>query len=149
MVRRHGMCTSRGTASTSRFSTGGAGKGACMLPGVDLKFSAFIPEMWRAVVRGFVQHGPATFVYEGLRWGFQAGFNASNMHGHRSFKNYPTGLGDLGREGVAKATMKRLAAEKTIDLRCLGSNARRCGKTDVCQVGHFPIRGCGETSGAE
>lgn len=92
---------------------------ACMMPGVNLRFETFVPEMWRAVARGFVRHKHAAFIvftYEGLRWGFRAGFDSSKLFGHRWFKNYPTALKGAGRSAVIQATLKRVGLEKTPDL---------------------------------
>jgi hypothetical protein len=88
---------------------------ACTLPGVSIKYETFIPEMWKAVARGYVRHEHAEFVAEGLRWGFRAGVQVAKHTGHRWFSNYPTAL--AAREAVSRATMKRVQTGKTV---CLG-----------------------------
>ena len=39
--------------------------GACALPGVSVKYDSFMPVMWQAVARGFVDHDKAVFVGDG------------------------------------------------------------------------------------
>ena len=87
---------------------------ACSLPGVSIKYDTFIPAMWRAVSTGWVKPHHAEFVANGLRYGFHAGVEVSRLQGHRWFKNYPSALGS--RVEVTKATLKRVAAGKTIPL---------------------------------
>ena len=96
---------------------------ACALPGVALKYDNFIPVMWQAVARGFVKHEHACFVADGLRLGFTAGFDHSKMFGHRWFKNYPTATSDSAVPAVVDATLKRVAAGKTLDLGVWGGAA--------------------------
>lgn len=76
---------------------------ACAMPGVSLKFETFIPVMWRAVAQGYVRHEHATFIYEGLRYGFKAGFDSSKLVGHRWFKNYPSATAASGLDAVLTA----------------------------------------------
>ena len=92
-----------------------ASETACSLPGVSIKFDSFIPVMWRAVTRGFVEPHLAEFVQNGLRWGFDAGVQRSLLHGQRVFRNYPTALGEF-RERVSESIETRVAAGKTLDL---------------------------------
>ena len=79
---------------------------ACALPGVLIRYENFIPAMWRAVASGHVRHEHAAFVQQGLRWGFQAGFQASKMFGHRWFKNYPPAQTERGIRAIVKAISK-------------------------------------------
>ena len=88
---------------------------ACTLPGVSIKYETFVPEMWKAVAKGFVKHEHAVFVGEGLRWGFHAGVQVAKHTGHRWFSNYPSAV--AAREAVSRATMKRVQSGKTV---CLG-----------------------------
>ena len=53
--------------------------GACALPGVSVKYDTFIPCMWKAVARGFVPHEDAVFVGDGLRNGFTAGVDVTQL----------------------------------------------------------------------
>lgn len=91
-------------------------KGACALPGVSIKYDTFMPEMWRAVQRGFVSHDHAAFVAEGLRYGFRCGVDVSKMVGHRWFQNYPTTFPHAAHVQGYTAISKRVAAYKTLDL---------------------------------
>ena len=79
--------------------------GACALPGVSVKYDTFIPCMWKAVARGFVPHEDAVFVGDGLRNGFTAGVDVTQLTGHRWFTNYKSAL--EGRDAVMRAIMKR------------------------------------------
>ena len=56
---------------------------ACCLPGVSIKYETFVPEMWKAVARGFVRHEDALFVADGLRNGYLAGVQRELLQGHR------------------------------------------------------------------
>ena len=80
--------------------------GACALPGVSVKYDTFIPCMWKAVARGFVPHEDAVFVGDGLRNGFTAGVDVTQLTGHRWFTNYKSAL--EGRDAVMRAIMKRV-----------------------------------------
>jgi hypothetical protein len=92
------------------------GSNACALDGCTIKYDAFMPIMWRAVQRGFVEHDHAVFVAEGLRNGFTAGVQRHLLRGQRVFKNYKSAVEAMPQ--VTRATQKRLGAGKTI---CLGS----------------------------
>ena len=91
-------------------------EGACALPGVNIKFDRFIPEMWKAVRLGFVQAQHAEFVHLGLRWGFEVGLHPDRLRGHRFFKNYESSTADAARARVTEATEARVAAGKTLHL---------------------------------
>ena len=88
--------------------------GACALPGVSVKYDTFIPCMWKAVARGFVPHEDAVFVGDGLRNGFTAGVDVTQLTGHRWFTNYKSAL--EGRDAVTRAIMKRVESGKTLRL---------------------------------
>ena len=88
--------------------------GACALPGVSVKYDTFIPCMWKAVARGFVPHEDAVFVGDGLRNGFTAGVDVTQLTGHRWFTNYKSAL--EGRDAVMRAIMKRVESGKTLRL---------------------------------
>ena len=105
---------SSGLALVSSLAKTVAEVGACALPGVAIKYDSFIPCMWNAVAKGFVQHQDAVFVQSGLRHGFTAGIDVSQLHGHRWFSNYQSAL--EGRDAVTRATMKRVEAGKTLNL---------------------------------
>ena len=81
-------------------------QGACALPGVSVKYDTFIPAMWRAVATGHVKHENACFLADGLRYGFTAGVDESQMTGHRWFSNYKSAL--ERRDDVTRAIMKRV-----------------------------------------
>ena len=88
---------------------------ACALPGCTIKYDSFMTVMWRAVARGHVAHEHAVFVAQGLRWGFTAGVDRSQLHGQRVFKNYKTAVDAM--EQVGAATQERIDEGKSI---CLG-----------------------------
>ena len=52
-------------------------EGACCLPGSTLSLEVIAPMLWRAVARGFVDSSKATFVINGLRYGFKCGVDVS------------------------------------------------------------------------
>ena len=89
---------------------------ACNMPGCSIKYDTFVPAMWQAVALGHVSHEHASFVAEGLRWGFKAGVDTEklSMNGHRWFKNYKTALDNSG--AVSKAVLSRVSSGKTLDL---------------------------------
>lgn len=89
---------------------------ACALPGVTIIYENFIPVMWKAVRAGWVSHDHATFVGEGLRYGFKAGVMIDQLQGHRWFRNYPSSIG--ARVAVTAATLDRVKLKKTV---CLGT----------------------------
>ena len=89
-------------------------EGACALPGVSIKYDTFVPAMWKAVQGGFISHDDAVFCGEGLRYGFTCGVNVERLQGHRWFANYPTAVEH--RSPVTAAVLKRVSAEKTVDL---------------------------------
>jgi hypothetical protein len=116
-------------------------EGACALPGVSIKYESFIPVMWQAVSRGFVSWEHATFVEEGLRYGFRAGVVVSKLYGHRWFKNYPTALTATGRDAVSRATMKRVQSGKTLDLGRWSPALANAIKSCFSKSAIFPV-GC-------
>ena len=89
-------------------------EGACALPGVSVKYDSFVPIMWRAVARGYVDHDKACFVGDGLRWGFKAGIDVARLAsgGNRWFSNYQSSID--ARDAVTRATMKRVEKGKTL-----------------------------------
>ena len=91
-------------------------EGACALPGVNIKYSTFIPAMWKAVRLGFVQAQHAEFVHLGLRWGFEVGLHPDRLRGHRFFKNYESSTAEAARARVTDATEARVAVGKTLHL---------------------------------
>ena len=88
---------------------------ACALPGCTIKYDTFLPIMWRAVARGFVEHRYAVFVANGLRHGFEAGVQRHLLRGQRVFKNYKSAVEAMPQ--VARATQKRIDSGKTLMLR--------------------------------
>lgn len=92
-----------------------AEQGACSLPGVSIRYDNFMSSMFRAVARGYVSTEHADFVAHGLRWGFEAGICRSQLRGQRVFSNYPPAEGEY-RDQVERATVKRVAAGKTLDV---------------------------------
>ena len=113
---------------------------ACALPGCTIKYDSFMRVMWRAVARGYVEHRHAAFVARGLRYGFTAGVQKSELHGQRIFKNYKSAVEAM--EQVGRATQKRIDAGKTI---CIGewSRVHERLRTDVkdfyvCPLGAVP-----------
>ena len=91
-------------------------EGACALPGVNIKYSTFIPAMWKAVRLGFVQAQHAEFVHLGLRWGFEVGLHPDRLRGYRFFKNYESSTAEAARARVTEATEARVAVGKTLHL---------------------------------
>ena len=89
-------------------------EGACELPGVSIKYDTFVPAMWKAVQGGFVSHDDAVFCGEGLRDGFTCGVDVKRVSGHRWFANYQSAVEH--RSPVTSAVLKRVSAEKTVDL---------------------------------
>ena len=87
---------------------------ACALPGCTIKYDTFLPIMWRAVARGFVEHRYAVFVANGLRHGFEAGVQRHLLRGQRVFKNYKSAVEAMPQ--VARATQKRIDSGKTLML---------------------------------
>ena len=87
---------------------------ACALPGCTIKYDTFLPIMWRAVARGFVEHRYAVFVANGLRHGFEAGGQRHLLRGQRVFKNYKSAVEAMPQ--VARATQKRIDSGKTLML---------------------------------
>ena len=90
---------------------------ACAIPGCSIKIDSFLPCMWTAVSRGYVEPECAHFVQDGLLHGFKVGADLAQLAtaGHRWFTNYDSAT-TLGRAGVAKALGKRVLAGKTLDL---------------------------------
>ena len=88
---------------------------ACALPGVTIKYDAFVSNMWRAVRMGFVTAKHAEFVHNGLRWGFEVGLHPDRLHGYRFFKNYESATGAF-RSRVTEATESRVEAGRTLHL---------------------------------
>jgi hypothetical protein len=97
-------------------------EGACALPGVNIKYSTFIPAMWKAVRLGFVQAQHAEFVHLGLRWGFEVGLHPDRLRGHRFFKNYESSTSEAARARVTEATESRVAVGKTMHLGAVVSD---------------------------
>jgi hypothetical protein len=97
-------------------------EGACALPGVNIKYSTFIPAMWKAVRLGFVQAQHAEFVHLGLRWGFEVGLHPDRLPGHRFFKNYESSTSEAARARVTEATEARVAVGKTLHLGAVVSD---------------------------
>ena len=88
---------------------------ACNLPGSTIKYDSFMPVMWRAVARGYVEHDHAVFVANGLRYGFEAGVQREVLKGQqRAFKNYKSAVVAMDR--VARATQKRIDGGRTLML---------------------------------
>ena len=56
-------------------------EGACSIPGVHIKYETFVPCMWRAVERGFVDRAKAQFVADGLLRGFTLGVDHASLCG--------------------------------------------------------------------
>ena len=88
--------------------------GACALPGCTIKYASFVQVMWKAVQRGFVRHDEATFVADGLRYGFKLGVDTDKMRGHRQFNNYKSSIDSAA--SVSKAIQERVDNHKTLDL---------------------------------
>ena len=114
---------------------------ACELPGVSIKYGPFLECMWRAVEKGFVDQSKASFVAEGLKSGFMAGVDVTQLRGHRWFKNYPPAL--EARRAVTKANNKRVGAFKTLALgvwsASLGSLVRATfGATAIAPLNAVP-----------
>ena len=114
---------------------------ACELPGVSIKYGPFLECMWRAVEKGFVDRDKASFVAEGLKSGFMAGVDVTQLRGHRWFKNYPPAL--EARRAVTKANNKRVGAFKTLALgvwsASLGSLVRATfGATAIAPLNAVP-----------
>ena len=97
-------------------------RGACSLPGVPIRYDNFMSGMYRAVVRGYVLPAHADFVARGLRYGFDAGLQRALLHGQRAFANYPPAEVDY-RAQVEQATLKRVAAGRTLDLMPWGADS--------------------------
>jgi len=97
-------------------------EGACALPGVNIKYSTFIPAMWKAVRLGFVQAQHAEFVHLGLRWGFEVGLHPDRLRGHRFYKNYESSTSEAARARVTEATEARVAVGKTMHLGAVVSD---------------------------
>ena len=89
--------------------------GACSLPGVSIKYDKFVPAMWDAVRKGFVELDHAMFCAHGLRWGFDLGVRRDKLRGTRVFRNYPSALGGFCSR-VCDAIDERVRADKTLDL---------------------------------
>ena len=88
---------------------------ACALPGVTIKYDAFVSNMWKAVRLGFVAAKHAEFVHHGLRWGFEVGLHPDRLQGYRFFKNYESATGAF-RSRVTEATESRVGAGRTLHL---------------------------------
>jgi hypothetical protein len=88
---------------------------ACSLPGVTIKYDAFVSNMWRAVRMGFGTAKHAEFVHNGLRWGFEVGLHPDRLQGYRFFKNYESATGAF-RSRVTEATESRVGAGRTLHL---------------------------------
>ena len=112
-------------------------QGACELPGVSIKYHTFMPVMWRAVQRGFVKQEHATFVAQGLRYGFMAGVDVSRLTGHRWHRNYASSY-DF-RDWVTTAVMKRVEKAKTIDLGAWGDGLARTIRATFRNSYIFPM----------
>lgn len=114
---------------------------ACALPGVTVRYDTFIPAMWSAVAKGYVEPKHASFVSEGLRYGFLAGVQVQKLTGHRWFRNYPTAV--AARDAVTRATMKRVEGGKTLHLGpwsdALGRTVRATfGSSFIVPLGAVP-----------
>ena len=88
---------------------------ACNVPECKILYDSFIPAMWQAVASGHVSFEHASFVADGLRWGFKAGIDTSQLisNGHRWFKNYNSPLDS--KHAVSKSVAARLSEQKTLD----------------------------------
>jgi len=93
--------------------------------------------MWKAVAKGFVRHEDACFVADGLRYGFTAGVDITKMPGHRWFKNYESSLS--AREPVTRAIMKRVQAQKTLDLGVWSSRLGDLVRASFAATAIFPM----------
>ena len=120
---------------------------ACELPGISVKYDSFIPVMWRAVALGFVRHEHATFVGEGLRWGFKVGVDIGRLKGHRWFSNYPTAV--TARGAVTKAIVKRVEAGKTIRLGTWSNALARVLRGTFSNSFIFPMGAVDKPDGSE
>lgn len=114
---------------------------ACAMPGVGIRFENFVPAMWKAVHTGHVRHEHAVFVYQGLRYGFKAGFNWAKMQGHRWFKNYKSAETPEGRQAIHIATRKRVDAGRTWDLGAWDDNMQKGLKAVWSRSAVFPMGG--------
>ena len=112
---------------------------ACALPGVSLVYERFLPIMWRAVATGHVRHEAASFVAQGLRWGFTAGIQPDKMVGHRHFKNYQSSLD--ARTQVTAAVVDRVSKGKTLDLGVATAGAMSALKGLYRATACFPMGG--------
>jgi hypothetical protein len=72
---------------------------ACALP---VKYDSFVPILQRAMSRGYV------YVLNGLRYGFDVGFQLGKLKGVIAFKNYRSSLDH--RDTVSKAVYARVDA---------------------------------------
>ena len=103
-----------GLAEVARLTSLVETEGACALPGCTIKYESFVQVMWNAVQRGFVRHDEATFVADGLRYGFKLGVDTAKMRGHRQFNNYKSSIESAA--SVSKAIQERVDNHKTLDL---------------------------------
>ena len=79
----------------------------------------------RAVARGCVSEAAATFVREGLWFGFMLGVDVSLMKGRKRFSNYKSALEN--RSAVTRAVRKRVCNQKTLHIGQIDiARQRRC-----------------------
>ena len=113
---------------------------ACALPGCTIKYDEFVPRMWRAVSLGFVDQNVATYVGNGLRWGFDLGAQRDLLRmGSRVFKNYDSALSSDAVGQVATAVSKRVTEQKTIDVGVVDSSLLSLMKQVFGEFFIFPV----------
>ncbi len=109
--------------------------GACSLPGVSIDYGRLRPMIERAVSRGFVSRKHASFVINGLWYGFDLGIDVTSLKGKRWFRNYKSA--DEHREKVTDAIRDRVRAHKTLALCACSFRDARLLPWQSCRV--FPL----------
>jgi hypothetical protein len=109
--------------------------GACSLPGVSIDYDRLRPQVERAVAQGFVSNADATFVLQGLWFGFDLGVDVTKLKGKRWFRNYTSA--EEHREQVTEAVRDRVEARKTIALCACRFRDARLLPWPSCRV--FPL----------
>ena len=108
------------------------------IPGCNIKIENFLPRLWSAVAKGYVQQFVAEQLQDGLVGGFKLGIDVDQMAGHRWLSNYPSAT-TSGRAGVAAAVAKRVNSGKTLELGPMGDGLARAIRSTYTSSCIFPL----------